>query len=419
MAQGTVAQNIALQQEFVRPELEALTLFSATLWKRIEERTDVKAVSNRPARIPFEVQLGNKVRVGNLDGMPLGRGSAPTMAYGNLSTICVIQATEYTKLSELSTDSSQKAIENYVSRVNQEATETFAGYWDALVCNSSGANQIDTVVSTAANQIVVNNANGFQDNQDLDIWTALSGVFLGTVTVQSVDTSTNSIWLTGAVPGGTVAGCVLLLNGSAGVANSGVFGIPYYQVSGNAGNYMGISRSTYGGKFSTPFLGTVGALTPAVIRALEAQIKQAIGVEEAAKDDIVFHANTDVQTAWEQNYLQVQVAVANQVKGDYSEDMLKKQAPKEIAGRELIVNIRAIPGRLDALGLKHWFRIQTCPVDYFEIGGQTLFPVYGADGGLVASAIFYLESLMQFGNGQPRRGAYATGITIPAGQLGH
>ena len=105
MAQGTVAQNIALQQEFVRPELEALTLFSATLWKRIEERTDVKAVSNRPARIPFEVQLGNKARIGNLDGQAMGRGSAPTMAYGTLSTVCVIQATEYTKLSELATDS--------------------------------------------------------------------------------------------------------------------------------------------------------------------------------------------------------------------------------------------------------------------------------------------------------------------------
>ncbi len=419
MPAGTVAQNIALQQEFVRPELEALTYFSATLWKRIEERTDVKAVSNRPARIPFEVQLGNKARIGNLDGQGMGRGSAPTMAYGNLSTVCVIQATEYTKLSELATDSSQKAIENYVSRVNQEATETFAGYWDSLVCNSSGANQIDTIVSTAAGQYVVNNANAFQDNQDIDVWSALSGVFRGTVTVQSVDSSTNSIWLTGAIAPGSIAGDVLLFNGSAGVANSGVFGLPYYQVAGNAGNYMGISRSTYGGKFSTPFVGTVGALTPATIRALEAQIKQAIGVEEAMKDDIVFHANTDVQTAWEQNYLQVQVAVANQIKGDYSEDMLKKQAPKEIAGRELVVNIRAIPGRLDGLGLKHWFRIQTTPVDYFEIGGQTLFPVYGNDGGLVSSAIFYLQSLMQFGNGQPRRGCFATGITIPAGQLGH
>jgi hypothetical protein len=418
VAQGTTAQNIALQQEFVRPELEALTLFSATLWKRIEERTDVKETSGRPARIPFEVQLGNKARVGNLDGQGLGRGSAPTMTFGNLSSVCVIQATEYTKLSELSTDSSQKAIENYVSRVNQEATETFAGYWDALLCNSSGANQLDTIVSTATGQYFVNNANGFQDNQDIDVWTAVGGAFLGTVTIQSVDTSTNSLWLTGPIAPGSAAGNVLLFNGSSGAANSGVFGVPYYQVAGNAGNYMGISRSTWGGKFSTPFLGTVGALTPATIRALEAQIKQAIGVEEAAKSDICFHANTDVQTAWEQNYLQVQVAVANQIKGDYSEDMLKKQAPKEIAGRELIVNVRAIPGRLDALGLKHWFRIQTTPVDYYEIGGQTLFPVYGIDGGLVSSAIFYLQSLMQFGNGQPRRGAYATGITIPAGQLG-
>jgi hypothetical protein len=99
--------------------------------------------------------------------------------------------------------------------------------------------------------------------------------------------------------------------------------------------------------------------------------------------------------------------------------MLKKNAPGEIAGRELLVNERALPGLIDFLGLKHWFRLETKNLDYYSIQGQTLFPAYAADGGLAASMLFYLVVGLQTGAAQPRLNASLTNITIPHGYFGN
>jgi len=60
---GNNAQAIASQIEWTRPELEPLMLMSSVLWKRINTRTDVKPVSNRPCRIPFQPATGDWRRV--------------------------------------------------------------------------------------------------------------------------------------------------------------------------------------------------------------------------------------------------------------------------------------------------------------------------------------------------------------------
>lgn len=411
MSIASVSAAIASQHEFLRPELELLYMASSRFWSRIKSRTDIKPVSNRPARIPFEALSGGKFRVMNPDGGDMGQGSGPTETFGSLSCVYFLQASQYTALAEWSTDSDEKAIKNYVSLTQQRAAETFAAYMDATV-QGDGSNTLDTVVSTTTNGLVVNNANLFQDNQDVDIYSAL-GTFVAAVTVESVDIANNTIWLTGAVPGGVTTGYLLLVSSSAGVANSGLFGLRYYQVSGNAGNYMNVQRSAFPGKYSTPSIAVNGALTPATVRALEAQIELAMSIDRADEAELVAHCNVDVRAAWENNAILVQQVIMNQVKGDESVDMLKAKAPTEIAGREMLVNERAKPGYLDFLALKHWFRIEGHPLDYYEVGGQTIFPAYGASGGLAASMIFYLVTGVQVGNGQPRLGAFASGITIP------
>src|ERR1017187_5944139 len=228
---GTVASSIASQIEEVG-SLNELVLFSSVLFKRIEASTEVKVSSNRPGRYPFEVSTGGIFRTGSnlFDGAPLGRGSAPVLAYGSLSAVSFLLATEYTALAEYSTDSTKKSVENFVTLTNTQSAKVIAGNFDSLIANSSGANDLDTVVNTSGtNGIVVNNADIFQDNQPIDLWNALSpvGTFQGTVTIQSIDSGTNTLWLTGAFPVGIAAGWLLLANGSAGLANSGVFGIPY------------------------------------------------------------------------------------------------------------------------------------------------------------------------------------------------
>lgn len=425
MPAGSVSQNIASQIEFIRPELSQLVLLQGVLRKRIAKSTTVHQQSNRPARIPYSVLTGAIFRTGpNLfDGGSLGRGSAPTQAFGTLSGVPFVQASEWTSLSEFATDSNEKAVENYVTETNQQATETYAGYWDSLYANSTGANDLDTVVAVNGNGLQVNNVDIFQDNQIVDVWSAIGGVLRGSWQIQSIDSSSTTLWGTIAPPAGTQAGDVLLVTGSSGQANSGVFGILNYQVGTNTGNFQGIPRSAYPGKFNTPTINPGGAaptgpLTPANVRAMLNAMKVAMG-NDADQDEFVVHGNVDTQAAWENNSLPVQVINFPELKGDNSADMLKKNMPTAIAGREFMLNVRAKPGRIDGLNLKHWERLETKATDLHEVGGQTVFPVYGADGGLNSSQFFYYESIEQLFTVQPRRNCYMPNITIQKNYFGH
>jgi len=58
---------------------------------------------------------------------------------------------------------------------------------------------------------------------------------------------------------------------------------------------------------------------------------------EDADDGMVAHCNVDARDAWEQNALLVQHIDMAQLKGDTSVDMLKRNAPTQIGGREMIV----------------------------------------------------------------------------------
>lgn len=422
MAAAGVQNSIASQLEYTRNELPVLFMLASRLWSKIGVRTDVKPVSNRPSRIPFLPLSGAKFRANsdNFNGGDMNLGSGPQETPGYLSCTSFLQCSQYSALAEWSTASDEQAIKNYVTLVQTQATKTFAGYMDAAF-QGDGSNTLDTVVSTTTNGLVVNNANLFQDNQDIDGYSALTGAsgFIATVTIESVDIGNNTIWLTGAVPSGFTTGTKLLISGSAGVANSGLAGLRAYQVSGNSGSFMGIQRSAFPGKFSASGISVSGSLTPAIVRALEANIELAIGIDEADKLDLVAHLGVDMRAAWENVGLLVTSNIYQQIKGDSSEDMLKKRAPSNIAGREMLVNERAVPGLIDFIALKNWFRIETKPLDYYEVGGQTIFPAYGISGGIASSMLMYLVQMVQCGESNPRAGGYLSNVTVPRGYYGH
>jgi hypothetical protein len=424
MSIANSAQALASEHEYVRPELEDLSLSASILLKRIQKNTSIKPVSDRPARIPTMTSRGGKPRVGNMNGGDLGIGSGPTQVPGQLTTTCFIHAFSYTKQAEYATDSSEKAIEDFATLTRSLAPKQFANFLDAAI-QGDGSNTLDTIVSTVTSNgyitgLVVNNANFFLDDQDIDVWTAIGGTFVLTITVESSDILNNTIWLGTPVAAGTfVAGQKLLISGSSGQANSGIFGLRYYQVGTNTGNWMGVQRSAWPGKYVTPTIAVGGALTPQIVRAIQAQIELAMGPEKAEEDEVVAHCNVTEQAAWEQNALLVQHIDMAQLRGDKSEDMLKRKAADTIGGREMLVNPRALPGYIDFLALKNWFQIETKPIDFYDVGGQTLFPVIGASGGLASSLVFYMVYEGQIGAVQTRLNAFLSGINIPHGLLGY
>jgi hypothetical protein len=424
MGVASVDQNLAIQQEYVRPELEDLALSASILWKRFSKNTQVKPVSNRPARIPTMPSRGGKPRVGNLDGGDLGLGSGPTTVPGQLTTTTFVMAWSYTKEAEYATDSDEKAIEDFATLTRSIAPKSFADFMDTVI-QGDGSNTLDSVVSTVTSGsqivgLVVNNANFFLDDQDIDIWTALGGTKVATITVESSDILNNTIWLLNPIPtsSGVTGGYKLLVSGSPGQANTGMFGLRYYQVGTNTGNWMGVQRSAWPGKYITPTIPVNGSLTPQVVRAILSLVELSKGEDAVDGEGMFGHCNVDVRDAWEQNALLVQRIDYINAKGDRSEDMLKRKGPSAIAGRELVVNPRALPGYLDFLKQENWFRIETKPVDFYDVAGQTLFPLYGQSGGIAASLVFYMIYQGQLGAVQTRENAFLSGITIPKGLFG-
>ena len=416
MPVGNFAADIALQHEKVRPDLELMYQQDWTLWGKIKARGDIEVVSGRPTRVPMELLAGGKGRIFNPDGGNLGRGSAPQTDLYTLTPVYIEMAGEYTKKAEIDTNSKEKAIENYVQLVNKRLMTQMNVLIESMLAYGDGANTLDTVVSTATNQITVNNANQFYDNQDIDIYASVGGASRGTCTIQSVDAGNKQLNLTGAIPSGTTGGDVILVNGSANAASSGLYGINYYQFNGNTGSIGGLARSSYPGKLSTPYVaGLNKALTPSRFRLQLAQMQIALGMDALAEDPPVMHVSLGQQAAWENLSLNVTVVNQQQIKGDESEDMLKKHPPRTMGGYESIPSIHAQPGRIDGLCLNCLFRVEDYPIDYYEAGGQTLFAAYAGDGGLQASLLFYIVTGVQVGHSNVRKGCYSDNNPIPVG----
>jgi hypothetical protein len=422
MAIANAAQALASEQEWVRPELEDLALSSSILWKRFGKNTQVKPVSDRPARIPTMPSRGGKPRVGSMNGADMGIGSGPTQVPGQLTTVCYIHAFSYTAQAEYATDSDEKAIENFATLTRSIAPKAFADFLD-IQLQGNGSNQIDTIVTLVASGgntvgLVVNNANFFLDDQDLDIWTAVGGTFVGTITVESSDIAANTIWLAQPVPTGTYAiGQGLFTSGASAQANTGMAGLRAYQVATNTGNWMGVNRPDWPGKYTCQNYAANGALTPQIVRTIEAQIELKKG-DDAAEEDYIAHSTPNENLAWEQNALLVQHIDMALLKGDESVDMLKRKRPQQMGGHENVINPRALPGYIDFLKLKNGFRIETKPVDFYDVAGQTLFPIYGQSGGLMSAMVFYLVWEGQIGIVQTIENAFINGITIQAGLFG-
>jgi hypothetical protein len=160
-------------------------------------------------------------------------------------------------------------------------------------------------------------------------------------------------------------------------------------------------------------------LTQSEARRLQGQMKIALGALKAVELDLQFNMGPEMLAAWENTGIAVSQVIQNQLTGDRAQDMLKKHVPKTFMGYPIIGegegNIHAKAGRIDGICLKEYFRCENQPIDYYEVGGQTIFPSYGASGGLAASSFFYLWTGVQVGNENVRAGCYMDSISVPTG----
>jgi hypothetical protein len=417
------ANAVALQLEKVRPELPLLWAHDDTLLGLIEDKTDgLEQVSTRTYRIPVNISAGGGPSQINPDGGNLPRGSNFKTDVLLLNQVYFAFPMEYTAEMKIATDSKQKAIENYVAEANQLGSKTFRTGLEALL-QGDGSGTLDSVTSIVNSPVIgVNNANQFIDQQYVQDFPNLTSASRGTMLIMMSDAIANTLTIDPStpVPAGIAIGDLLIVDGGAGVANSSLNGLQALQLNSSIGAYLGVQRAAWPGRLSCPLIaGNSTSITPQRCRLILNQTRLALGIDTPETAQWFWYMLVDQEAAIENIGLIVSQVIQNQLKGDSSVDMLMKTAPKTFGGRPIKTSQHGIPGRIDGIAAKHWGRAMIQPVDYYDVNGQTIFPVYGDNS--VPSTGFIVWWWIGFNvfNDNPRAGAYSTGNLIPTGYYGH
>ncbi|MGH9727482.1 MAG: hypothetical protein ACRD33_03345 [Candidatus Acidiferrales bacterium] len=428
MAQMQNSQSVALQLDKVRDKLPLLYERDDILLTMIQQRGDVERVSSRNMRLPLQIRPGGKAGLANLDGGDLGRGSGTTYDVAQVSPIFFRHAVEITKLVEYSTNAPEKAIENAAKREVKNAMGQFRAFLDKLMqTNGNGVlGTVNSIVTTGlpsgvAAQINLTTPPGaalFYYNQTIqfyDTTLTTNRNIAGSVTSNAVQVDPfNKFIQIDAIPAGVVAGDAVVHDGLAGAQPVSLFGVPYHQTNATTGTWLNLNRATYPVELATPHVaGNNAAITPGVVRLAINKVRKALGTNQVGK--LVAYTALEQESAWEQLGISISQIIKEGAGGRASDLDLLFTGELTMAGVPIKSSINANQARIDFLDLSHWGRAVMQDIDFYDVGGQTVFPIYGASGGLAAAYIFYFVTGFQVWNESPRSGAYIDSLAIPTG----
>ena len=425
MASQTNQQTVALQLEKVRDKLPKLYETDKTFWGAIKQKGEADTVSSRFMRIPLQLIPGGIAGGFNPDGGDMGRGSGITWDVAQVTPNWQEFAVEVTKLVEYATRQPQQAIENAFRYQLKEAMVQFDAYLDMLM-QSNGNGILGTVASvsgTTATMAVPYGASLVFDNNHYNILNAgLTAQRIGpnadgSFSVQAHDAiTTKSIIFSNALPGSVVATDVLVERGVTPGNTVSYFGVPYQVSNATTGTWLNLNRGTYPYQLQS---GRVNAnnssLTPGMVRLALNQIKLALGNDSVKNSKMGAYMNVQQEAAWENAGILISQIIKEGAGGRASDLDLNFNGDFTMAGVPVKTSIHWNQTRIDFLALSHWGRAVMKDMDFYDVDGTTIFPLYGASGGLQAGQIFYLVIGQQFFVDNPRSMSFIDTLAVPSG----
>ena len=431
MAQMQNAQTVALQLEKVRDKLPLLYERDDVILTMIQQRGDVEKVSSRNMRLPLQISPGGKAGMANMDGGDLGRGSGTQYDFAQVTPIFFRFAVEITKLVEYATNAPEKAIENASKREVKNAMAQFRAFLDKVM-NTAGNGVLGTVASINGNFIRLAKPPGaalFYKNQTIQFYDATitanrnvaGGVQTNVTGIDSVPpygrldpTSSLPCIAVDQLPPGVVVGDVIVHDGLVGAQPTSLFGILYHQNAAVTGSWLNLNRPTYAVELSTPNVNANNsALVPAFVRLAINEVRRALGISQLGK--LIAYTSLEQEHQWEQLGVTISQIVKEGGSGKGNDLDLLFTGQKTMAGVPMKTSINANYSRIDFLDLSHWGRAVMQDIDYYSVGGNTVFPLYAASGALAAAFAFWFITGFQVWNDSPRSGAYINNLALPAG----
>jgi len=415
---GNGAAEVAAELEKVRDKLPELFAVEDTFFNLVNERTQKDKVSYRPERIPFQISNGVKGRGGSLlDGQDLGRGGGPQLAFGSMAPVEFDWIIEWTKHAEIATNSREKSIEDYAKLILKAHMKAAQNDLDSLIIFGDGVNTVGIVtpnVNVAGSPfytagtpaiIYVDNASRFRQGADYDLYNGGPGTGLTeTITITGIDYGNSALYIATSPATAPVSGAYLIFNNSSGVAGSGINGIQTLNQTTAGGTFMGVSKTAFPGNFQSSAINAQAAtLTPQLARLLLNTLIMNAGVEEPDKASYRFMTGLGQKAAWENTAIaQTQVIQPGDAK---AHDMLPGTQITTIGGIKMTASRKYIPGRIDLLDISTWFISEVQPLDYYSVGAQEMWPVYGASGGLASAMLKYMIWVGNIGCENPKKNA--------------
>lgn len=415
MAQMQNSQSVALQLEKVRDKLPLLYERNDILLTMIQQRGDVERVSSRNMRLPLQIRPGGKAGLANMDGGDLGRGSGTVYDVAQVTPVFFRHAVEITKLVEYASNAPEKAIENAAKREVKNAMAQFRAFLDKVM-QTNGNGVLGTISSISSNTFTMAKPPGAQlvyYNQTIQVYDSTLTTNRGSCNVTAVDPFGATITVD-SVPSGTTANDVIVHDGLTGAQPTSLFGILYHQTNATTGTWLNLNRATYPVELATPNVNASNsALTPGAVRLAINKVRKALGTNQVTK--LVAYTSLEQEHQWEQLGVTISQIIKEGAGGRASDLDLLFTGEKTMAGVPIKASINANSTRVDFLDLSHWGRAVMQDIDFYDVGGQTVFPIYGTSGGLASAYIFYFVTGFQVWNESPRSGAYISNLAIPTG----
>jgi hypothetical protein len=207
-----------------------------------------------------------------------------------------------------------------------------------------------------------------------------------------------------------IATDVLVPEGITGTGTpTSLFGLKYHQNAAATGTWLNQNRAAYP-ELRTPKITANSALVTGHVRAARNKIRKALGINALSNVKFMAYMAVEQEHAWEQLGITIS-EIIRQGNNQTQPDMLFGQSGT-MGGAPIKTSINADPTRIDFIALSNFVRAVIEEIDFYEVGGQTVFPVYGASGGLAAAYLFYYILGMQIACQNPRLAAYIDTLTV-------
>jgi hypothetical protein len=384
----------AVELDAFAKEIPDLVFHGTTAYSMFKNEATKIPVSNqsnaggvqRPSfRVPFRVQAGAAISQGTGNADSMNRGTGSQWASFALAPVYLFNVCEISWLAQASTDSKQKGLFAVKAQEMKNSLDAAMQGIEGLI-NSDGSGMIDQIPSTAtivlsggspASQTAsiagVNVAVAFTDQQVVQFFSTGGVQRTGgrtTATISYSDGPSNTLYFSTALPTDVVVTDYIVVAGATYGAGNSILGIKAWDVNSNTGTIGGLNRNAYPGRLSTPTINLAGAaLTPGIGQRAEVLLGRALGPDADSIKSGIWYGPPEQAFAQSNLMYNVQIANAQDIKGDKTLDMGKKYFSDTFCGRKYHKSWTAINNRMDLLVLDNWYIGELSPLELYDFGG--------------------------------------------------